>query len=97
MIVSIYIIVLTLIFAMLWWGAKHIAHRTGSHFLNRIRDDAQSGIWNPFTVFSAESPNSTEGEFIDDKLSENNKLVWFFRILFASVYLILILLILLKR
>jgi hypothetical protein len=94
--IVIYLSLLTAIAAILWWTAGTYSQRICGYLLKRLRDDTLNEPWSLFSVFSGETTNSREAEFINDSVSEK-KVTRFLRLLLLLSYLLLACLILVSE
>lgn len=81
------IILLILVFILVWWFIGKYPERIAKTFpFIRERDVVDSTLH----VFSAETPDGKEAEFIDEQLPAKNKFVRFFRTILIAVYFLII-------
>lgn len=82
----VFLIFLILTFILFWWFIGHPPGPLAKLFLF-IREKYVIGC--ALHIFSVETPNGKEAEFLDDKLLEKSKIVWFFRIILITVYFVI--------
>ena len=87
---------LTAVTVVLWRLIGSYSRRISGYFLKRLRNDTLNEPWSRFAVFSAETANAKEAEFINDSVPEK-KVARFFRLLLLLSYLILAVLLFFNR